>query len=93
MTTAQVLVSENKDLVSLDKLYIVIGKDTGDDMDYHVLAEFVNDGQVFLVGRVGQRHADAMDETFINIADETFMVTFQMTLVHRKVGDNAAFLE
>ena len=93
MATAQVLVAENEDLMLLDELNVLFREDTGDHVDDHVVAHFVDDGEVFLVGRVGQRDTDTVDEFFLDVAEDLVLVALEVLLVHGHVGDHALFLQ
>ncbi len=74
VATAQVLVAEHEDLVALDELDVVLGKDASDHVDDHVVAQFVDDGQVVLVGGVREGHANSMDEFFLDVLQEIGLV-------------------
>ena len=93
MATAQVLVAEHEDLVALDELDVVLGEDASDHVDDHVVAQFVDDGKVVLVGRVREGHADSVDEFFLDVLQELGLVSLEVLLVHGDVGDDPLFLQ
>ena len=93
MATAQVLVAENEDLVLLDELDVLFREDTGDHVDDHVVAHFVDDGEVFLVGGVSEGNAYAVDQIILNKSHELFTIFLQVTLVDSEISNHALLLE
>ena len=76
-----------------DEVKVCFAEDAGDYVDNHVVAKLIDDGKVFLVVRIGKRDTDAVNQLFLDVAEKLFAVLLQMTLVHRQVGDDMAFLE